>query len=99
MDFAELMAILTNPGDEGIPDTIYDDLSTSHSDAVGGRDAKIVEMDNQIQALTGEVSRLKSQNYDLLMSVPGEGSGETESDEGESDDSPEGVDSLFEDKE
>ena len=99
MDFTELMAILLNPGGDGVPDTLYDDLSTSHNDAIGGRDAKIVEMDNQVQALTGEVSRLKSQNYDLLMSVPSDGSSEDEATIDDSEDeSSEGVDSLFEEK-
>lgn len=41
MDFAELLEMLKNPGEDGIPDTIYDDLtnaynsvSQSHSDTV-----------------------------------------------------------------
>jgi len=94
MDFAELLAALQNPGDEGLSPTVYDDLSIVYGDDVGSRDAKIEELNAGIQAREAEISRLKVLNYDLLMSSPGEvPADDNESDNDSTPDS--GVDSLF----
>lgn len=100
MAFSDIFEKLLKPGEDGIPDTLYDDLSKAHLDEVGGRDAKIADLGATLQAAEGEISRLKMHNYDLLMAIPAEGEsadGEPDADE-ESEEST-GVDSLFEDEE
>lgn len=100
MAFSDLFGMLVEPGEDGIPDTLYDDLSQAHLDEIGGRDAKIAEVTTQLEAANAEISRLKMQNYDLLMAIPvdGEDNGDSadDSDGGDSDESDGGVDSLFE---
>jgi hypothetical protein len=41
MDFNELVALLRNPGDDGLPETIYDDLTSSYNLAVEGGAASL----------------------------------------------------------
>ena len=102
MDFAELLALLIEPGDDGPPATIYDDLSTAHSDELGGRDGKIEELMAANDALQAEVTRLKVDIYDKLMSQgepEGDENDDADENDGDEDESEEGIDSLFEDRE
>lgn len=69
MEFDELLALLRNPGEDGLPETIYDDLSSSHALAVEGGAALVAERDGTIESLMGEVNRLKALNFDLLMAA------------------------------
>lgn len=96
MDFAELLALLMEPGDDGVPDTIYDDLSLSYNDAVGSRDAKIGTQEAAYAELLADNQRLKALNFDLLMATKGdESESETETETPtDSDD-----DDIFETKE
>lgn len=98
MDFAELVAMLTSPPEDGLPETIYDDLTASYNSVSSIADsgtAKISELEASLVAAQGEISKLKSQNYDLLMAV-GEGSGaETEPDDEPSGDDDLTVDDLY----
>lgn len=105
MTFEELLALLMNPGDDPLPDTIYTDLSTAYTDDVSARDAKIGEYEGVVaghgDALAekdAEIARLKSLMFDKLMATPDDtNSGdEEESESEESDDEPTGVDALFE---
>ncbi len=75
-DFSELLAMLVNPGEDGTPETIYDDLSASYTDATSTRDAKIGETSSALEAALAELNRVKAMNYDLLMA-----SGVAESDD------------------
>ena len=68
-DFHELVNRLRNPGDEEVPDTIFDDLTTTYDTAFEGWNSTVLSKDEEISRLTGEVSRLKSSNYDLLTKV------------------------------
>lgn len=68
-DFHELVSRLRNPGDEELPDTIFDDLTTTYDTAFDGWNVTVSEKEKQIASLNGEVSRLKSANYDLLTRV------------------------------
>lgn len=105
MDFATLLAMLSNP-QEGVevPDTIYDDLSLAYTDDVSARDAAIAERDGAIAghadalaAKDAEIARLKSLMFDTLMATPSDNDSESD-DESESTDENEstGVDALFE---
>lgn len=96
MSFDDLVALLKNPGDEPIPDTIYDDLTASYRDLLDGSNASIGEKDNKIMALESEISRLKAANYDLLMAS---GSAPVEDEPNDDDDDDETtIDDLFEDE-
>lgn len=94
--FDELMNAIRNPGDDGVPDTIYDDLTAEYNTVFEGYTENSKEKDEQIAHLNGEVSRLKSANYDLLTKVqsgsPIEPSGA--GDEGDNDE-PVTINSLF----
>lgn len=99
MDFAELIEMLRNPGEDGIPETIYDDLANTYNHALETRDAKISEIEEINRERESEISRLKSMNYDLMMaSAVNEDDGESGGDEDNSadDDEPSGIDDLFE---
>lgn len=92
-DFHELVNRLRNPGDAEVPDTIFDDLTTTYDTAFEGWNSTVATKDEEISRLNGEVSRLKSTNYDLLTRV----STGTEPINGadEADDPPVTVDSIF----
>ena len=94
MTFEELIALLRDPGEDGAPATIYDDLSSSYTAAVDGGTAKVAEIEAVNTELLGEIARLKALNFDLLMAAGSETSSETESTETESDDDT-SIDSLF----
>lgn len=103
--FAELLNLLMNPGDDGPPATIYDDLSLAYTDEVTARDAKIGELDgaiaghgDELAAKDAEIARLKSLMFDKLMATPDETTddGDEETPDAADDDAPTGVDALFE---
>ena len=103
MEFAELIEALRNPGEDGIPATIYDDLSASYTDATSTRDAKIQVTETDLAAAQAEILQLKAMNYDLLIAAGvdnSENSGENES-ENSSDESEDEIgddDDFFEKK-
>lgn len=102
MDFNELIAMLRNPGEDGIPDSIYDDLSASYTDATSTRDAKIETSTGELEALKLELLAAKAANWDLMQLIPS-GEPETNSEENaESESDPDNVgddDDFFETKE
>jgi len=67
--FDELVGQLQNPGEDGLPPTIYDDLLAEYNTVMEGSAQVISKKDEAIQSLNSEVSRLKSNNYDLLTQV------------------------------
>lgn len=98
--FDELVEAMANPPEEGMPDSIYDDLRLAHGDEM----AIIVQerdgAQTKVQELEGTVSQLRTQLYDATMnagSKPKEEEPETDP-EDDDDDSGEGIDSLFGDK-
>ena len=95
MDFAELIAQLRNPGDDGLPDTIYDDLSASYQLAVDGGAAGISDRDATIAALQAEIASLKALNFDLLMGSDNDGDSDGDGDTGPETDAVPTIDSLF----
>lgn len=95
----ELLEQLRNPGEDGVPDSIYDDIAGAYNEALEIRDAKINELSSAAQEHEAQISALKSANYDLLM-ASGAPSDDEGDDGGDDDgDEPSGVDSLFDNEE
>lgn len=94
MDFTELVAMLQNPGEDGLPDSIYDDLAASYNGLAEGSASKVAELTASLQDRESEISRLKSMNYDLLISSNPVVDEETDNTSDDAD-APVGVDSLF----
>jgi len=69
MTFEELVELLRNPGEDGLPDTIYDDLSGAYTGVVEGSQARIAEIEATLAERDSMIASLKAQNYDLLMQV------------------------------
>lgn len=72
MNFEDLINKMKEPGEDGIPETIYDDLTGLYAGATSLNDssqAKIAELDATNAALLDQINKLKTHNYDLLMSV------------------------------
>lgn len=101
--FDELIEMAKNPGEGGIPDSIYDDLRTAYGDemaiSVQEREGHVT----QIQELEGRISQLQTQLYDATMSSgtepePGEDNAPDDDDDDDDDDTSEGIDALFGDK-
>jgi hypothetical protein len=97
--FEDAIERLRNPGEQGIPETIYDDLSGIYVSDLSIRDAKVNEQGEALKAANEEIARLKSKNYDLLMATSASNAG-SETVEGgngsDNDESPSGIDDLFE---
>lgn len=93
-DFKELVNTLQNPGDDGLPETIYDDLMSTYDHDTTTRDAKINDLSEKHAAAMAEVEALKVKNHDLYTMIPAE-DGDTGSN-GDTVVEVQGVDSLFE---
>jgi hypothetical protein len=85
MDFAQLLAMLQNPGEDPYEGNIYDDLSASYTEATSTRDAKIEVQGSDLAAAQAEILALKAVNYDLLMAAGIDNSGESGENESESE--------------
>ena len=95
--FHDLVSQMQNPPEDGLPATIYDDLIAEYngtSQLVESAQAKMTEYDAKIQSYESEISRLKSMNYDLLMSSGAANSGDDDRNP-PAEDGPRGIDSLF----
>lgn len=101
--FEELLALAREPGENGLPDTIYDDMEFAYQDALAQAAQDADGNTARIQELESRVSKLTSENYDLLMNssatgnegdTSGNGAPGSESDE---DDEPDTktIDDLF----
>ena len=83
--------------EEPPPADVFDQLATEYravTDQRDGATVQISERDSRISELTAEVSRLKSENYDLAIRV-GFKEPEDNSGEGKEDNQPRGVLGLF----
>lgn len=81
MDFESLIAMMRNPGEDGIPESIYDDLSASYTAMSSTSGAKIEELNAMVAQLSGELTATKAANWDLLQSAPVADSGNSGDDE------------------
>jgi hypothetical protein len=68
-DFEHLLGLARNPGDDGAPETIYDDLGAAYNDRVSSADAKISELSSSLSEKDSELQRVKAHNYELLTAV------------------------------
>lgn len=95
----ELLKLIMEPPENGLPDTIYDDLNTSYTEEVSGytsqAESSAAEFDAILAAKDAEISQLKAANYDLLM----EAQASTGEVEGDADADGDGVDNEDEDDE
>lgn len=97
MDFEGLLQSLINPGEEGQPETIYDDLRAAYNavkDKADSAGAKISELTDSNSALSKTVDGLKSKNYDLLEAIGagGDNAGDAESHGDDTSDADDGDD-------
>lgn len=104
MTFEEMMELLRNPPESGVPENIFDELSSEvlgreqrDRDALEGAQTRISEMENAVASHASEIERLKAQNFDLLMSSGAKG-GDDSGQDNDDTDAPviTGTDSLFE---
>ena len=74
-DFNEILKQMReHTGEEPLPTTLFDDLAHEYQSVVDQRDGatvQIQEKDSSIAQFQSEVSRLKSENYDLVIAQPG----------------------------
>lgn len=81
-NFEELLEQLRNPGDDPLPDTIYDDLHGAHTSALeetqSTAQAKIEELSAGIEERDGNIQKLKADNWDLFQQIPKSGDGESD---------------------
>lgn len=96
MDFEELIAALQNPGEGGLPDTIYDDLRTAHTTALDGAGTRLAEAEAARDAALAEVERVKAKNWDLYQQVQANGNEGNEDDADDSEVIEGGIEELFE---
>lgn len=96
MGFEEMLALLKTPPEEGVPDTIYDDITAAYNDVSGRADsaaAKIGELTAANETLLGQINDLKAKNYDLLTAV--DNGPNTAVDDGDSDDDTDDDTDIF----
>lgn len=94
MNVEELIALLTNPPEEGNPDTIYDDLLSAYGAETTAWAGERDSASARIQELEGEISRLKAHNYDLLTNSAAGAADQQEADELDGDPAEESSDDL-----
>jgi len=102
LDFEQLLAMLRNPGEDGIPDTIYDDLSASYTEGTSTANAAATTANNRVAELELALLQAKADNWDLTQMLPVAESQEPgNNDSNDSDDNSDNVgddDDFFEDK-
>jgi hypothetical protein len=96
-DFESLLEQMRNPGDGGVPDTIYDDLSAAYQEAVNTREAKISQLTASNEELSTNLTASQAANWELYQQVPKAADEEPEQgpEEDVVDDAA-GIDALFE---
>lgn len=105
MDFEALINAVQNPGEGGVPPTIYDDIRATYQgvqDQFSSAQAKIGELTESNTTLAEQLNAMKAANYDLLtqvnaQSAPEKSEGNADSDDGDSDDEEDdgGIDAFF----
>lgn len=102
MDFEELLALLQSPPEDGLPETVYDDITGLYNGAVergDGADARIAQFEQQLAEKEAEITALKARNYELLEQVGSTPAEPETSPEDVLPDESEGIESLFDDTE
>lgn len=106
MDFEALINAVQNPGEGGVPPTIYDDIRATYQgvqDQFSSAQAKIGELTESNTTLAEQLNAMKAANYDLLTQVNAQSTPEKKeapdgdsSEEGEDDEDDGGIDAFFE---
>ena len=106
MDFEALINAVQNPGEGGVPPTIYDDIRATYQgvqDQFSSAQAKIGELTESNTTLAEQLNAMKAANYDLLTQVnaqsapeKNEDSGDSDSDDSDDDEDDGGIDAFFE---
>lgn len=103
MDFAEMLELLRNPPESGVPENIFDELASNvlgreqrDRDALEGAQARIAELESSQATLAADLQRVKATNFDLLMSSGAKGGDDSANDESGDNDKPLTTDDLFE---
>lgn len=107
MDFEALINAVQNPGEGGVPPTIYDDIRATYQgvrDQFSSAQAKIGELTESNNTLADQLNAMKAANYDLLTQVnaqsapekgdSGGGDSSEGSDDGENEDDG-SIDAFF----
>ena len=101
-DIESLLSQLQEPGDDGVPETIYDDLRATHQSALEEvqttAQAKIESLSQELSARDEQIMKLKSDNWDLFEQIPKSGDSEPE-DGSVTEEEPQTLDDLIQDKE
>lgn len=84
-EFAQLLELIRNPGEDGIPDDAYDNLSLAYTNATSTADAAATSANAQVQDLQQQLIAAKAANWDLVQMLPVAESAEPV-DDGESND-------------
>lgn len=99
MDIEELLGLLQNPGDDGVPDTIYDDLRTAHTTAIedvrATSGAKIAELEEAIAERDARIDKLMRDNWDLFEQIPKAGDDDQPDSSPDVDDQAQTIDDLI----
>ena len=99
MDLEQLIELLQNPGDDGLPDTIYDDLRGAHTNAVeevrATSGAKITELEEAIAERDARIDKLMRDNWDLFEQIPKAGDDEQPESDPDVDDHAQTIDDLI----
>lgn len=106
MDFEALINAVQNPGEGGVPPTIYDDIRATYQgvqDQFSSAQAKIGELTESNTTLAEQLNAMKAANYDLLTQVNAQSAPEKSEDneggdpDGSDDEEDDGgIDAFFE---
>lgn len=106
MDFEALINAVQNPGEDGIPPTIYDDIRATYQgvqDQFSSAQAKIGELTESNTTLAEQLNAMKAANYDLLTQVNAQSApekngdnGDSDSDDSDNEEDDGGIDAFFE---
>lgn len=99
MDLEHLIELLQNPGDDGPPETIYDDLRNAHTAAVDGvretSGAKIAELEAAIGERDARIDKLMRDNWDLFEQIPKAGDDDQPDSDADTTDQAQTIDDLI----
>lgn len=96
MGFSELVAQLRDPGEGGLPETIYDDLVGEYEMVTSGGAERAAALQAEITALQEQIASLKAMNFDLLTASGWSASSEPDEKPDPEPDTQTGIDALFE---
>lgn len=100
-DIESLLSQLQTPGDDGVPETIYDDLRATHQSAIDevqtSAQAKIESLSQELSSRDEQILKLKSDNWDLFEQIPKSGDSVPE-DGSVTEEEPQTLDTLIQDE-